>query len=1010
MAKANKLIIKKTDGVTVDSENYLITTNPQTKIVVTANTDELEPNEIANIRWICSTFTGRPKNLEYHASFKGKKIWFSISKAATGGGLIWLEAVAPNKEPTYKAPYGYFVNTIGTPSIDRVEWREYQSDNKGAIVKDKKFFGEGIQLHIYTSGLYGHDIEVSLLDKNLVYSDKILLLDKDIKDETNKPVKHFQREVKKLKSVKIPEIYQQKVIINVRADMQWIKEGKVLEVYPIVKPLLKDAKPTSFKDTIVVIKKREQKERALISATKSGNKPVKIGNIATDTADFKPCFYTKIITSYTFKDDEEKTRETKATIYDSNSSLKPKKMSFAVVAGPREGKRKVKIELDTDTSYCLFEQNEKLKHEGRVLNFSNIEDAIVLKDSASPAKESKPKEKNINETIFKQIDSGNEGKWGKVFGSVDVDSVIGGFKRYTEKSLAVNNDKYCKEASSDTEVNIGIPYKYGKNTDNERLKDLVAYIWPASASNIQQYQISIQTCRQKKVVLNIDAYPDIRWTLQFCYNTDPEEFNKIRGQYKDYKVRLEKVNEDAKETYDHKIDRNKDLADKYDKMSKEVKGNKAKSERKIKKFERQLKKASGAEKKKLKNKKNEAIKRKENLNKLQTKYKNKKNEYEEKITKHEKSKAKYQKKERKKANKDPELSKQRPDLYDFDDNLEHGISDITLALWAEWDRPTEKFEITAGYQKYVEMLKTVLKFKKIVDDIFGGKKEGNIDKKGKKYNSKNPKPKKKELDSTEADREKKLKAILGLFKLKPLMSVNIIPPSVALACSWHAANPKNSHQNEIGTTIDINAIFDPIIGAEIVLNFMALVEKSHPLVKVALTILELGGFEIRLDLTVSGVVFCKGHIFYNTATGENNIMPGDFKDLKDPTTDSPLVLGGRIEMEVYAGIKFTKKYEAWSYEAVIELNAYASVVTGITISGSVEWVKDNNNYPDGIYLNPILKFHGLTVTIAAKGKGEFGKVGSDESIAEIDGEVGGEYVVMDPYEAELDMKIPLGRC
>ena len=110
-------------------------------------------------------------------------------------------------------------------------------------------------------------------------------------------------------------------------------------------------------------------------------------------------------------------------------------------------------------------------------------------------------------------------------------------------------------------------------------------------------------------------------------------------------------------------------------------------------------------------------------------------------------------------------------------------------------------------------------------------------------------------------------------------------------------------------------------------------------------------------------------------------------------------------MEVYAGIKYTKKHEAWGYDVIIYLGAYVSVVTGITISGFVEWIKDNKEYTDGVYLNPKLTFHGLTMTVTAKGSGKLEKNGKE--LALLSTEAGGEIVIMDSFEATLDFKIPL---
>ncbi|WP_299438938.1 hypothetical protein [uncultured Aquimarina sp.] len=1000
MASKNniKILTPATEAVVNDSE-HLITLDPGVSVSLEfTDTEGHTDEEIKNIQWIANMFHNSPKNSKFHSGLKGPKASFKVPSVYSGGGLGWVEPVLPGQEPTFKPGNGYFINAIGERKIDRIEW----TDIHGNEISGSKFFTEAVQLHIYTTGLYGHEIKVWLKDTK--YYDYNLDLDEDVNNPDNTFAQYFSREVKVLQDADDTTSKVQKVVIDVRLEKRWEYAGDTLNIMPIIEFNIDGKKKTAFEDNAITVEKPTEKEAKTVNnATKSGNKPVIIGDIVTDVAEFKPCFYTKIEAIYS-KGDEDTT----AIIYDSSQGLKPKTMSFAAVAGPRHGRKEVTIKLDTDIENCLFEGNENLHHKDKVIDLKEIDDYIVV--------ESSKKDKGYRITDKKDItvaglefgqedgdhmDNNDNGEFNEdhTSSSLNINSIIGGFDRKSGKAWNRPKKSYSNKALSDTEVIIEVPYQYGATTDKETLGEVLKYIWPASKSNIQQYPIKIHTCRQPDTLINIDVYPDIKWTLQFCYNTDPESFNDVREKYKDYQVRIEEVEKDAKETYDDKIDRNEDLANKYESLIDETNENKKKNEKKIKKQEKKIENLKGKDKAKAKTKLNVIKKRQKSLNKQQEKYKKKKEKYEEKVEKLDEKRKKYKKKGVKKANKDPELSKSRPDLYDFEDNLEDGLSDIVLSLWADWDRPAERFEVTVGYQKYVEMLKTILRFKKIVDDIFAGKKKGNI--KGK------TKGKKKKPNSTKAEIADKLAAIKKAFAPKPLASVNIIPPSVALAGSWYAENPKSQQQNEIGTNIEFTAILDPIIGAEIVLNFMALVQKSHPVVYFALGMMEMGGFEIRLDLTVTGSVFAKGFLQYNTTSGKSNITPGDIKDLKDPEDDSPLEVGGRIEMEVYAGIKYETKYDVWSYEAAIELNAYATVVTGITLSGFVEWVKDDPKYPDGVYLNPKLTFHGLTVTVAAKGKGEFKKEDSEEAIAEIEKEVSSEFVVMDPYEAALDFKIPL---
>ncbi|MBL4746271.1 MAG: hypothetical protein JKY08_07870, partial [Flavobacteriaceae bacterium] len=925
----NKIKVLAPQYAIIDDNKHLITVNPGDKLKFTlANIAGMTKEDLKEIRWIVSNFHGAPNSTKISKKYKGEILSVTFQKGLAGGGLVWVEPVLKGQQPKHTPPYGYFVNAKGPKSIDRIEWR----DAKGELIKENnvQFFTESVQLHVYTTGLYGHDINVLL--KDIKDRDYDLYLDEDVTDDSNEFGEFFSREVKYYNK---DGKQAQKVIIHIRLEARWRYAGKNLKIIPIVSSKIQGLKKPSFKNNYITVKTHDGSEyRTLEKATKTGNKPTIIGNIFTDTADFKPCFFTKIEAVY-FKGDEE----TNATLFDDTNSLKPEVMAMAVVAGPRHARRIVKLKLDIDLNYCHFIGNDKLKHESRVFDFSKIEEAIIVSSSKKDKgyRLTGKKDKfSIMNLDFEQEDGDHgdnndngEMQEDNVYFKMSLDSIIGGVGGHTKSAWNGTTNTYVKVPESDSKVTIEVPFKYGATYNNENITDLVKYIWPAKAIP-QTYPIYVHTCRYPNHLINIDVYPDVKWTLQFCYNTDPAKFNEIRSKYKDYQVRLEEVDAEAKETYDDKIERNKDLADTYSKLSKEIKVNTNKIAKKIKKQKQKLENANGTEKKKAKNKLRELEKQKKSLNKQQEKYKNRVNNYERKVDENKADKKKYKKKGKKKAGKDTQHSKHRPDLYNFEDNLEHGISDIKLALWAEWDRPAEKFELTAGYQKYMELLKTILRFKKMVDEIFGGKKNKDQTKKRLKEKAKKEK-------ATE-----KLKSLLLLKAIKPKSfgSVNIIPPSIAIAGSWYAENPKSTLQNEIGTNLELQAIFDPIVGAEIVLNFMALVEKSHPLVKVALIVMEVGGFEIRLDLTVTGTVFAKGFLQYNTTSGKGNISPGDIKDLKDAEDDAPMEVGGTITMEVYAGIKYTKKYEAWGYDVIIYLGAYVSVVTGITISGFVEWIKD----------------------------------------------------------------------
>ena len=136
--KKNKLTIIQKEGIVINKQDYLVTSKLGISINAEIDTDGMEPEEVKKIRWICSTFNGKPEGLTFHPAMHGNKIHFKVSNASAGIGLIWLEPVLPEQEPTYIPPNGYFVNCTRKKKITKIEWREYQKDNLGEIITDEK--------------------------------------------------------------------------------------------------------------------------------------------------------------------------------------------------------------------------------------------------------------------------------------------------------------------------------------------------------------------------------------------------------------------------------------------------------------------------------------------------------------------------------------------------------------------------------------------------------------------------------------------------------------------------------------------------------------------------------------------------------------------------------------------------------------------------------------------------------------------------------------------------------
>ncbi|WP_146052851.1 hypothetical protein, partial [Aquimarina sp. I32.4] len=939
----NKVIINRKEGVTIDDQNYLITTSPGTQITAEIDTEGIDPETVKNIRWICSNFSENPDNMPFHPSMQGKKVWFKVSKSATGGGLIWLEPVLPDQEPTYAPPNGYFVNSKGPISIDRIEWRELEPKKKPPIVQGDKFFTEGVQLHIYTSNLYGHDIEVSLLDKNIVYSDKVLMLDENINDEQNKPVKQFQREVKKMRDIDNPEIYRQKVVIDVRLDAQWMKEGEKLDIYPVVKAKVEGAKAVAFKDSILITRKRKHNDRKAVTSSKSGNKPVIIGDIVTDVAEFHPCKIKTIKADY-YKGSSTQNLDggqdnTTLDIYNVDTSSKAEVIEIDVVAGPRVARREIVFTFEKEADNCSF-----LGKEGDHNKTAVSVNAPIIIDSKIEPKRYRWDDTFITNDLggwFGFGTSYNKGKFEKEdFNHKDQNdnreledshstttsgafqSVIG-FKREHKEAHDITVKKYTDKIEDDSNFTIEVPYIYGSNAVNENLSDIIKCFLPLKAPK-QVYPVKFESCRGEKTV-NINVYPDVKWTLQLAYNTDTESFNEVREKYKEYKVTKQGLKVE-KDKLDSEEDISEDLIEKYERLAGNIKANKGTTTEK--------------EKKKAQKKRYHEL-ADENRAKLRE-------------IKEKKKERKQKKKALKKDVKNDVVRKKDAKFYNFDNDPNSSYSDLVLSLWAEWDEYGEMFEVTGSYQKYANMIRQFLAVKDFVESIFGGKA-----KKKKKAGEKVDKRTTKHEEKSIAQQAAK---IADALKGRSIFSMNIIPPSLAMGASWYGEIPKGSPEDGLGIMLEASVKADPIFGVEMVADFLGLLQKVvwfRPII----TIMDLvDNIDVTAELSVTGKLHAAGMLQYNSASGETNFNPGQLEP--DAEDDSPFKIGGTVELALALGIVLKAEYTMYGVGSVTgAFEASAEIASGFTIEGILEATK-----VEGFYMIPKMTFHGVKVKLLVKGE------------------------------------------
>ena len=370
--KSNKTIIipKKSPGVSIDANSQLIMLDSNTgdltfsiKGVNLKTEEERAKAEEFDVLWYIVNRGGPNFDVsDFNTTTKsGGTINFPAFYA--GGTMAYIETIKKGFKPSNKKPEGWFVSRESTPAIVGVEWRGYsESDPKSSLIdknlnykgsqhgfnakhlkKEVIEFGSWVQLHIYTRGMYGYDLQVKLYDKtvwifdndelkpaagkysippkNAVYLQgevSSYLFDCNTPLETNikdwKSAKSMdgaaKDETSMLSLLRIKErlnpsdnesketfeyLVVQKAVIDVFVPDHYANTFDInsINLKPEITYHDKDGNQIAIKHDQPILEFNVSGEEQP-NKPKSGISPVTIGNIPTNMAEFHPCKYTTI--------------------------------------------------------------------------------------------------------------------------------------------------------------------------------------------------------------------------------------------------------------------------------------------------------------------------------------------------------------------------------------------------------------------------------------------------------------------------------------------------------------------------------------------------------------------------------------------------------------------------------------------------------------------------------------------------------------------------------------------
>ncbi|WP_374172423.1 hypothetical protein [Flavobacterium tructae] len=465
-----------------------------------------------------------PSIITHNIGFKkGIHDRISFPELLEGGGIAWLEAWHENEKPKGKSPFGLYVQAEGVPGIIRTEWTDSKYNTIASTTEVA--FGSKVLLHIYTTGLYGQEVEVHLVDSDtFTPNDKLKIsgadfFTREVKVHKLKPNDINKKGVSDVLTINdAPVNHAQKIELEVILDRAWIKTaGEHLKIYPLVKSIKTGTFFTDFGRSYLQVctkKKSVLLEKQPIPAT---NMPLIVGDVETNVAHFQHCRYDSI-------------KLDGVSIFDSNNIYQriTKTITVDVIAGKKKASV---LDFDFDTVEC---ENRPAKHISKELTVSSIPKDYELKIDPSSKAEHKAK-KEAKELI--KSESNRE-------------SSMMGMKTTQKENVAKEKGIVTvrqKQIEFDAFYNYDIPQDANAATTFYKA---MKYFWLPNlgADKIYNIKAIASTCAFKQNV-NIAIYPDIKWTLKFGFNVekgDIEKLNRKGGTFAPLKTFEDKAEENDK--------------------------------------------------------------------------------------------------------------------------------------------------------------------------------------------------------------------------------------------------------------------------------------------------------------------------------------------------------------------------------------------------------------------------------------------------------------------------------
>ena len=441
-----------------------------------------------------------------------------MDKLSSGGGFSWIEPFWDDKKPTGSIKNGLYYHSMPQkPDVIIAEW--YRVDKSENFVKIDQPVAPGskVQLHVYTTNLYGQNIQIELkangktLKANTYGNTFIMHSNKNPKVKKKESEMIYELQNSEDFFLTEVEIYDysdpssiQPPVGSVIGSLTDMSGGSLISLPNVQKAILNfyvdpiwsfGVPEIIIKPTIHFLGKNKELNAELkinghknpeIKIPDTGNKPVFLDKVETDFRAFHPCGYNIF----------EISDGSRTVNLLEDKSIPPLDL-FELVAEPKENTHDITIDLDTDTSECSFDGAPD-DHEKHVLTLTEYPEKKIEQNA-------KPEEEKSSTSFDSKLKVQIGGDKNNMSHKHQL-----GFSGKLEKYTADGDDKQLK-------FKARFIYDYTSITfAGFSVHPIFRYFWLGKGVPTNTYLVQTRTCRYQQDVAVV-TYPDVAWSLKLSY-------------------------------------------------------------------------------------------------------------------------------------------------------------------------------------------------------------------------------------------------------------------------------------------------------------------------------------------------------------------------------------------------------------------------------------------------------------------------------------------------------------